>query len=165
MEPNAAEWVDIEDLVPWTENPRDNDHAVDEVAKSLERFGWGAVIIARRENGRVIAGHTRLKAAIKLGHEKVPVRFVDITEHESRALALADNRLGELANWSQDLSKILSELDKDEVNLDGLGWSLVELEKLMVENEPAAQFEEFNEDIGTDHRCPKCNYEWSGASS
>ncbi len=63
----AAEWVAIDALRPWKDNPRKNDgEPVRKVAESIQRFGFGAPILARRENGEIIAGHTRWKAAKKL---------------------------------------------------------------------------------------------------
>ena len=120
----AAQWIAIDKLTPWADNPRINDHAVDDVAKSIQRFGFASPIIARAENNEVIAGHTRLKAAIKLGLDKVPVRFMDLDPADARMLALADNRVAELADWDDDaLATILRELDADGLDLDGLAWS------------------------------------------
>lgn len=62
----------------WEANPRANDEAVGPVASSLQRFGWGAPILARRANREIVAGHTRHRAAIMLGMERVPVRFLDL---------------------------------------------------------------------------------------
>jgi hypothetical protein len=64
----AAEYVPVEALRPWVKNPRRNDPAVAAVTDSIKRFGFGAPILARRENGEVIAGHTRLKAAVQPGN-------------------------------------------------------------------------------------------------
>ena len=119
----AAQWVAIDKLMPWADNPRINEHAVEDVAKSIQRFGFASPIIARTENNEVIAGHTRLKAAIKLGLDRVPVRFMDLDPADARMLALADNRVAELADWDDDaLAAILKELDADGLDLDGLGW-------------------------------------------
>ena len=73
----AATWVDVSALTPWADNPRKNDgRPVEAVADSIKRFGFAAPIIARKEDGMVIAGHTRLKAAIKLGLERVNARLI-----------------------------------------------------------------------------------------
>src|ERR1019366_4100690 len=116
----AAEWVEIDALIPWVKNPRNNDPAVDKVAASIEEFGFGAPLIVRRENGEVIGGHTRLKAAIKIGITHVPVRYMDLTEKQAHALALADNKLGEVAEWDDKmLANVFMELAQDGV--EGLG--------------------------------------------
>ena len=131
MSDAAAEWVDIEALTPWRDNPRKNEHAVEAVAESIKRFGFAAPIIARTD-GEVIAGHTRLKAAQALGLDRVPVRYMDLDPADAKLLALADNKVGELAEWDDDrLSDILNELHADGVNLDGIGFSLEELSEIM----------------------------------
>ena len=127
----AAVWVDPGVLKPWAKNPRKNDgRPVDEVAKSIERFGFAAPIVANKD-GEVIAGHTRLKAAKKLGLTSVPVRYVDLPEKEAHALAVADNKLGELAEWDDDLLR--AAIDEVE-DVSGLGFDERELRALM--NEP-----------------------------
>src|SRR5258708_38710659 len=81
----AAEWIDIARLTGWARNPRKNDPAVEKVAESIRAFGFAAPIVARRENGEVIAGHTRLKAARLLGLTRVPVRFLGLGERPAHA--------------------------------------------------------------------------------
>lgn len=96
-----AEWVDISRLVPWVGNPRKNDKAVKRVADSIKRFGFGAPVLARKENGEIIAGHTRVRAARRLGMRRVPVRYLDLNETDAHLLALADNKLNEIAEWDE----------------------------------------------------------------
>src|SRR5690606_22655938 len=108
------------------QNPRRNDDAVPQVADSIRRFGFGAPIVARRTGpgrGVIIAGHTRWKAARVLGLDRVPVRFMDLSEADARALMLADNKLAEIAEWDDDmLREVISELGSQEFDLSGLGW-------------------------------------------
>jgi len=131
----AATYTKIETLVPWSENPRLNDLAVAEVAASIKRFGFGAPIVARKEDSMVIAGHTRLKAAKVLGLETVPVRFLDLDPIDAKLLALADNKLNEVAEWNDDqLAEIMRAIDPDA--LAGLGWTDEELQALLAEDSP-----------------------------
>lgn len=126
----AAEWVAPSTLVPWKANPRKiTKEAVDAVAKSIQRYGFSAPIVARRENKELIAGHTRLRAALQLKLNVVPVRFLDISEADAHKLALADNKLGELTSWDDSLDEILAGL-KDDPDVFDLGWSESELDKL-----------------------------------
>lgn len=119
-DPSAA-LMKVVDLVPWLENPRVNDAAVPKVAKSIETFGFGAPIIIRRANREIIAGHTRLAAAIRLGLEEVPVRVLDLTAEQAHALAIADNKLGELAEWDDEkLSVILGALPLNLIEVAGI---------------------------------------------
>jgi site-specific DNA-methyltransferase (adenine-specific) len=123
-EGEAAEFVNPAELRVWAGNPRNNEEAVDAVAASILRFGFAAPIVARRANREVIAGHTRLKAALKLNLDRVPVRYVDLGEAEAHALALADNRLGEIATWHDAaLGEALRNLTAAEIDVGGLGWS------------------------------------------
>ncbi len=129
----AAVWVDVSALHPWKNNPRINDAAVDKVAQSIKRFGFGAPLIARKADGEVIAGHTRLKAAIKLGLRQVPVRYVDLDPADAHLLALADNKTSEIAEWDDAaLGKILDELRGQDIDLlDGTGFTDSEIRKLI----------------------------------
>lgn len=128
----AAVYVDPSTLTPWNQNPRHNEAAIDEVAKSIERFGFASPIVARTADGRVIAGHTRLAAALRLGLEDVPVRFLDIDEQLASALALADNKIGEIATWDDEtLGQVLAELKQDGMDLGGLGWDEDELDRIL----------------------------------
>ena len=129
----AAEWTDVGDLVPWEDNPRLNDSAVEKVRESIKRFGFAAPIIARQADGMVIAGHTRLRAAMELGLDRVPVRWMDLDPADARMLALADNKLGEVAEWDDDLlEKVFADLAEDpDLDLSGLGWDEDELEDIL----------------------------------
>lgn len=100
--------VPIGDIKPYANNPRDNDRAVDALAKSIKSFGWQQPIVVDK-NMVVIVGHTRLKAAKKLGAEKVPVVIAEnLTDEQAKAYRLADNKTGENAVW--DNKKLLEEL-------------------------------------------------------
>ena len=91
------------ELIPYANNPRNNDKAVDAVAASIREFGFKIPIVVD-SNGVIVAGHTRLKAAQKLGLESVPVIVADdLTEDQVKAFRLADNKTAELAEWDFDL--------------------------------------------------------------
>jgi DNA modification methylase len=107
----AAVYVLVSELHAWKNNPRRNEPAVPRVVQSIREFGFGAPIVARFEDGEIIAGHTRLRAAEEIGLERVPVRFMTLEEAKSHALALADNKLGELAEW--DDKKVLEVLEQE----------------------------------------------------
>lgn len=127
-----AEWVEINAIKPWDKNPRKNAAAIKEVAGSIKRFGFSSPIIARRADGVIIAGHTRYAAAQSLGLDKVLVRFMDLDPAQAKALALADNKLGELADWDAPmLAEVLRELNEEDVDLDGLGFDEQELEAIL----------------------------------
>ena len=95
--------IKIDQLTPYDHNPRQNDGAVDAVAASIKNFGFKVPVVIDRDRV-IVAGHTRFKAAKKLGLESVPCIVADdLTEEQIRAFRLADNKVGELAGWDFDL--------------------------------------------------------------
>lgn len=124
------DWIDVADLKPWLKNPRWNDKAVEPVSKSIEEFGFGAPIVVQAGSNMIIAGHTRLKAALKLGWKKVPCRILEITDRNAERLAIADNKTNEIADWNEEhLQEIMAGFEPEE--LDGLGFSEEELNDLL----------------------------------
>ena len=122
----AAEWVALDRLKGWKDNPREHD--VESLVASMTRFGFGAPIVARK-NGEVIAGHGRLAAATKLAMDRVPVRFLDLTAREAHLLALADNRLQEKTGWElPKLFGILGNYSASEAEL--AGWSKADIDQM-----------------------------------
>lgn len=102
-------------LIPYENNPRNNDEAVEPVANSISEFGFKVPIVATSD-GEIINGHTRWKAAKKLKLKTVPVIIADdLTEEQVKAFRLADNKVAEIAQW--DIELLLSEIDSVD-NLD-----------------------------------------------
>lgn len=104
-----VKYVPIGDVRPYEDNPRCNDGAVQAVAASLREFGWKQPIVVDVD-GTIIVGHARYKAALALGMTDVPVVVAsDLTPEQCAAYRLADNRVGELAEW--DMYLLAQELD------------------------------------------------------
>lgn len=107
--------LSVKAITPYDKNPRKNDVAVDAVAASIKEFGFRIPILLDK-NGTIIAGHTRLKAATKLGLKEVPCIYADdLNEEQVKALRLADNKTAELADWDFDLlnDELLDIIDID----------------------------------------------------
>jgi site-specific DNA-methyltransferase (adenine-specific) len=127
---SIGEYVDIDSLVEWEHNPRINTEAVSKVARSIERFGFASPVIAREEDSMVIAGHTRIAAARSLGLSTIPVRYMKLSRTEAELLAIADNKLGEISDWNEDMLKdILDALPENDLN--DIGFSQDELDSLL----------------------------------
>ncbi len=91
----------LDEIRPYEKNPRKNDAAVDGVAASIREFGFKVPIIIDAA-GTIIAGHTRYKAAQKLGLESVPcIQADDLSPEQVRAYRLADNKVAEAAGWDE----------------------------------------------------------------
>lgn len=112
-------YLPVSALKPYKNNPRVNKEAVEAVVESIREFGFRSPIIID-EACEVINGHTRLKAAKKLGMDSVPcIRVDDLSEEQKRKYRLIDNKTSEYAKWDKDKLEIeLVELDFNEFNFD-----------------------------------------------
>ena len=124
--------VKIAEVTPYANNPRNNDAAVESVAKSIEKFGFIGAIILNKDK-IIINGHTRVKACKKLGMETVPAIIVDhLTKEQEDALRIADNKTGEIAEWNEDLLRAeLKALEEAGFGIEDLGFDNSELEALL----------------------------------
>ena len=157
----------VEDLIPYVNNPRNNENAVDKVASSIAEFGFKSPIIIDKNNV-IISGHTRLLASKKLGLKEVPViKADDLTEAQVKAFRIADNKVSEYAQWNEDLLKIeidtLKELDFDvldtgfeEFEIDALELKFKEFEDL--EGAEADLLNNYEEPNKKELCCPSCGH-------
>lgn len=138
----------VTDIVPYTNNPRINDEAVDVVVDSIREFGFQVPIIVDTENV-IIAGHTRWAAAKRLGLETVPTIVAkDLSDAKAKAFRIMDNKSAEKARW--DFDKLVAEFDDLEsldCNMEALGFDLIEIEKLRLDFEsPTPKYEMEDDD-------------------
>ena len=148
---------------PYDKNPRRNDKAVEAVVNSIREFGFRQPIVVD-SGGVIVVGHTRYKAALKLGMATVPVHVAaDLTSRQARMYRLADNRTNETAEWDIDLLPIeLGGLRDDGADLKLLGFTDKELSEYL------RTFDDLDlddPDIDTDEaaetiHCPKCGHEF-----
>lgn len=139
--------MDLDKIIPYENNPRRNEKAVEAVKNSIEEFGFKNPIIVD-ENNVIISGHTRRLAAIELGLETVPVVIAsDLTEEQVRAFRLADNRAASFSTWDEEkLKEEIAEIDK--IDLSVFGFKEDKIRDVFRERSRV-------------HVCPKCGYEWS----
>lgn len=111
----------LEELKPYEKNPRKNAEAVKYVAESIKQFGFKVPIVIDKNNV-IVAGHTRYKAAKKLGIHEVPCIVADdLTDEQVKAFRLADNKVAEKAEWDFDL--LFDELDSIfDIDMESLGF-------------------------------------------
>ena len=124
--------VDIDKVIPYANNPRNNDAGVTKVAASIEAFGWQYPIIVDKDMV-IIAGHTRLKAARHLGMTKVPVRIAtELDETKVLEFRLADNRTAEESSWAdEELARELGKILEADGDLDATGFDGDQIEALL----------------------------------
>ena len=120
------------DLKPYERNPRLNEAAVAAVAESIGRFGFRQPIVVD-DDGVIVCGHVRWKAALQLGLKRVPVHVArDLTPEQARAYRLVDNKTAELAKWDLELLPIeLAELQGADIDWSLLGFDQDELARLL----------------------------------
>ena len=156
----------IDDIKPYENNPRNNDDAVDAVANSIKEFGWQQPIVVDI-GGVIIAGHTRYRAAQKLGLKTVPVVVAkDLTEEQVKAYRLADNKSGELADWN--FSQLNEELQGiDDLDMTEFGFDESEI-NLADDWSDDGELDDYDEPDDSDNEpedeepklvCPQCGYE------
>ena len=135
--------MNIDDLIPYENNPRNNDDAVEAVAHSIDEFGFKVPIVVDKDKV-IVAGHTRLKAAELLGLDTVPVIVADdLTENQVKAFRLADNKVGELADW--DFSKLEEELTEiDDIDMSDFGFDDISEESTEENDETNSDMSHFN---------------------
>ncbi len=154
---------DINELVPYENNARINDKAIDIVANSIQEFGFKNPCIIDKNNV-LVAGHTRVEACKKLGITKVPCIVADdLTEEQIKAFRIADNSSAQVAEWDMDkLQQEIQDLNFDfyelglQEQLDEIANSLVKLETK--DNEYDNQ--ELKENTTKFHICPNCGCEF-----
>ncbi len=126
----------IDRVIPYARNAREiPQSAIDKVAASIKEFGWRQPIVVDGE-GVIVAGHTRLLAARKLGLSAVPVHIADnLTAAQVRAYRLMDNRSHEEARWDMELlAAELSELKVSDTDLSLTGFNSKEIDDLLRTN-------------------------------
>ena len=125
---------DINELIPYENNARINDKAIDIVANSIQEFGFRNPVIIDK-NKVIVAGHTRVEACKKLGIKKVPCIVADdLTEEQIKAFRIADNSSAQVAEW--DMDKLMAELETIDYDMAkyGLAEQMAEIEKIIDEN-------------------------------
>ena len=159
--------TEMRDPASLVEHPRNyNTHPAEQIrllAKIIKHQGWRNPITVSKRSGYVVKGHGRLAAALQLGCSEVPV---DVQEYKDEASEyadmIADNRIAELAEADQDALKGLLTDDVFEgFDLDLTGFENTDFLNDEKQLESPEDFKEFDENIDTNHKCPKCGYEWS----
>jgi ParB-like chromosome segregation protein Spo0J len=158
----------LSSIIPYARNPRTNiDKAVTKVKASLKEFGWRQPIVVDRDM-IIIVGHTRYAAAMELGWTEAPVHIAEnLTPAQCKAYRIADNKTAQESEWDTELLALemedlkMLEFDLELTGFDGDEWVRMEAAR---PDEPEApdDFKEVDENIETEHTCPRCGYAWSG---
>lgn len=120
----------LSSITPYERNPRDNEQAVDATIASISTFGFLVPIVVDSE-GVIAAGHTRYKAATKMGLKTVPVVTAShLTDEQLAAFRVVDNKVAELADWNDMLSVEITALQGAGFDFTQFGWTQEEVDCL-----------------------------------
>lgn len=150
-------WVDPNELIPYEKNAKIHDEKqIRNIANSIKRFGWKQPGVIT-EDDVIVIGHGRQEAAIKLGC-RMPVIRIDkkaeeLTDDDIRELRLADNITNE-SPWDFELK----ETEMSQLEFDGFEFGFEASDDVYSVPEP---FKEYDDDMSTAHKCPRCGYEWN----
>lgn len=124
--------IKTDKLIPYINNPRDNENAIDKVASSIQEFGFKVPIVVDKNNV-VINGHTRLLASKKLGLEEVPCIIADdLSEAQIKAFRIADNKVSEYSTWDMELLQIeLEALCEMGIDMEITGFNEIECMEML----------------------------------
>jgi len=158
-------WREVATLTPYAKNARKNEKTVPYLKRSISRFGFRVPLVVDSE-GVVVCGHTRLKAALELGMEKVPcVSADDLTPAEVDAFRLADNKISEMSEWDFDmLNEQLNELkDEFDTDMNELGFSAFQTgdvdDLFDPQNQAEPKEKQASGPISLTYTCPYCGEE------
>jgi len=157
------ETLKLADLIPYANNPRKNDDAVNAVAESIRQCTYITPIIVD-ENWVIIAGHTRYKALKALGIEEAPCLICDgLTEEQKKKYRYLDNKTGEKATW--DLMKL--EVELEGVDLEGFDFfgMAADLTTTPGPDRKISGSTEFDTEVFGDeefkYQCPACGFRFN----
>ena len=157
--------VSIDDVKPHPKNVRQGD--IGAITESLKAHGQYRAIVVQRSTGHILAGNHTHRAAKALGWNKIAAHFIDCDDDKATRILLADNRTNDLAMYDQQaLAEFLIELNSTPESLTGTGFTTDFIDELCSDLSTTLQeeFDTIDIDLPTEHRCPKCGYEWSGKS-
>ena len=151
----------VDKLKPSNYNPRTiSEKDLKALVKNMNKYGTLEILVANQRTGNIISGHQRLKAALLLGMEKLPVIWIDVSKRDEKMINLAMNKIS--GEWDAPMLKdILEEIDNGEGDMDMTGFDDVEIEMLMTQFNPDDVSEQESPDEKQKIKCPECGHEFT----
>lgn len=119
-------YKNIDELIPYDNNPRKNEKSIKYVMESIKQFGFKVPVVIDKNN-IVVCGHTRLISARNLNISKIPCIIAnDLTEEQIKAFRIADNKVSEFSKW--DNEKLLLEIQDINLDLGNFGIDIPEID-------------------------------------
>ncbi|MGO0884933.1 ParB N-terminal domain-containing protein [Clostridioides difficile] len=159
MNKREVVYLNLEDIKPYENNPRNNDNAIEKVVNSIKEFGFNNPITVDKEYV-IVTGHTRYEASKILGLKQVPcIVLSNLTEEQIKGYRLADNKVGEFSEWEFDkLTKELAEIEN--IDMSSLGFNIYMFEDLgVIDSDFLQDTEIVKEKKANITICPNCGCE------
>ena len=157
-------YLPIDQIIPYENNPRKNEKAVEMAARSIEEFGFNVPLLIDKNNV-IIAGHTRYKAALELQIKELPCIVLDLDDNLARQYRIIDNKTSDLSSW--DYEKLTYEMDSVP-EMDFSIFGLNNEEETEEEGQVTGSLDEGVElDLGDyeddqfEIECPYCGFKWN----
>ena len=161
--PHRYAMTPVGEMRPHPSNPNRGD--VDAIAESIEGIGFYGVVVVHEATGHILIGEHRWSAAQTVGLGELPAIVVDCDEDTARRIMVGDNEYAKLARWDVEaLVGLLTEMRASPAQLAATGFGEARFAELVAQLHPAPpdQFPGYDDDLPTQHKCPRCGYEWSG---
>ena len=146
-------------LANHPDNPRTGD--VGAIVESIRKNGWHGVVVCQKSTRRILVGNHRVKAALLIGLDKIPVQWADVDDQRAKAILLADNRVSDLGTYDDEiLARVVYESAVDGL-LDSTGYDLEDMDRLVrqaMEPTPLDLDEKKTE-------CPMCGHRFYAIAS
>jgi ParB-like chromosome segregation protein Spo0J len=156
----------LDKLKEFPGNPKDHD--VGAIHESMRENGIVDVIYVQewpKTPKYILAGHGRKKTLLAAGVTRVNCVFVQIPPDAARRYVVASNRTAEAGGWNDDLLTEYLRRQAETEQLLGTGFDGDDLDEMLRASAPPDAFPEVGQDIETEHKCPRCGYEWSGKAA
>lgn len=153
--------IKAKDLVPCEQNWRVHPQSQKDAMRGiLTEIGFaGALLVRELPDGRfgICDGHLRAETTPDM---EVPVLVLDVDEREAKYLLATHDPLGAMAEANDEaLAALMQDVESGNAAVQEMLANLYDIPDPVM---PPEDFKEVDENLETEHTCPKCGYSWSG---
>lgn len=166
----SAKHIKLDMLKEHPDNPMNHDETRIMIGvKSLEKYGQTRTIVVWQDPNQkdgvryVLAGNRMYQAAKRFGMTTILCSIKDdLTEAEALAYVIDDNVIGDQHVYDDGkMTNILGKITNTGMALDFTELTQTRISSLTSSKEAPDDFNDLDDDIDLNHRCPKCGFEWS----
>jgi ParB-like chromosome segregation protein Spo0J len=163
--------IKVKKLIPYENNAKvHTEEQIQKIVKSIKQYGYKQLILVDKKNV-IIAGHGRHAALMEIDPEMdiEVIRADDLTPEQVKKLRIADNKVVseeyDMGLLNQEIKEIYTDYENIEIILEELFIPAYEIDIMSFEDEreegeETPKEKEFSGPVDTEHKCPRCGYEW-----